>query len=407
MKIFDKIHYIEDNPLYGIKYDFDKVRRMFKKMLKECHAPDGLYDPSTLPLSDARYFDLLSERSSSKTTQCLLFAMCFNKIYGTTIAYIRQLANQITRSRYKDIFKVINDPVWGYVEWLTDKEYNTIQIEVDKKCYYAHRNEEGIIDKVCPDWFMMLMSVEQSEIYTSTFNTTNTDIVVFDEFTRTPATGQDFLDYMQIIATIRRERRNIIQFWLSNTISPYHQFLREQCTASHLATMKRGQHAIITTELGTRVYVELLAVGIHENEEKTHFKASALEFFGFPNEGLKAIYGGEWEIKGFRHLPRGCNPKLHNTRIHLEFMGHYLEILTFSEKRQAGVFIRPFTRRNNPKFTLITDTPQYNPEQYNGRYKSVIRKLMDIDVKGLLYFSDNETALIYHAIVENINKIHV
>jgi hypothetical protein len=88
-------------------------------------------------------------------------------------------------------------------------------------------------------------------------------------------------------------------------------------------------------------------------------------------------------------------------------MGHYLEILTFSEKKQAGVFIRPFTRRNDPKFTLITDTPQYNPEQYNGRYKSVIRKLMDIDVKGLLYFSDNETALIYHAIVENINKIHV
>ncbi len=392
-----KIEYIENNKIYGIKYNYDLVRKEFTKMLKVCGAPKGLYNPCLLPLTDARYFGLLSERSSSKTTQLLLFCLTFWKLYGTTTAYIRQLTQQITRKMYKEVFKVINDPQWGYVSYITDGEYNELVVDVEKKVYFAFRNENGTIERQDTKYCMMLLAVEMSEIYTSSLNTLDTDLLIFDEFTRTPATGQDFVDFMQLIATIRRERRSLLIFLLSNTVTPYHQYLRELGVSSQLERMKRGHHAIITTPLGVRVYVELLDVAMHNTKE---FKQTALEYFGFENEALRSIYGGEWEINGFRHIPRGVNPVFKHTNIKLEFMGNFISLQTFSEGKQYGVFLSPFTGKMQDKYIIISDQPKYAPRQLNGAYLPILRKLAEIDKTGHLYFSDNQTGLLYTSLYD-------
>lgn len=401
MNILNKMKYIRNNPLYGMKYDDELVNKDFKRMMKECNAPDGLYDPTVIPIKDARYYVLMSERSSSKTTQTLLKGLCYNKRYGTTIAYIRTLTSQITSSQYKKLFEVINNPVYGYIEWLTDKEYNRIIVERDKSCHYAHVNDEGVIDKICTKWCIQLMAVEEVERYTSTFNTVDTDYIIYDEFSRTPVTTDDFIAFMNIHATLRRERENIMTFMLSNTITPYHVYLKELAIAHILTKMKRGQHAIITAPLGARVYVELLSVGMHD-EETTNFKQVALDFYGFANEGLKAIYGGEWEIKGFKHIPNTNEATFKNTNIIFDYMGNYMILCFYTDGKQFGAFIKPFTKKLKPNSIIISDEPHYNVENTTIKNYDIMRKLKALDKQGLLYYADNETGMMFVSLMESI-----
>ena len=79
--------YIDDNKELGILYDWKKIYRLYKKL----GCPDNVYNPTTLPINQAKYFMLLSERKTGKTTNLLLLGMCANQEYGTVIHYIRVL----------------------------------------------------------------------------------------------------------------------------------------------------------------------------------------------------------------------------------------------------------------------------------------------------------------------------
>lgn len=59
-----EVKYINNDPQYGVRYDFRKLRKAYKKL----GCPPDVYDPCTAPLEEAKYFVLLSERNIGKTT---------------------------------------------------------------------------------------------------------------------------------------------------------------------------------------------------------------------------------------------------------------------------------------------------------------------------------------------------
>lgn len=395
-----RYQYINNNPMYGIKRDFKLLDKEFNKMLKKCNAPTGLYK-AQLPDDDANWFVLMSERSSSKTTQMLLkYGLVNNMLYGLKFAYVRREKSQTTQSMYNKLFEVINSPVYGYINYLTKGRYNNLVVDRQtKNIYYALvNNDTGKIEERCEVAVGVLMSVEEYARYCSTFNVNDYDTIIFDEFSWGKyATNDEFYWFCQIIATLRRERRSLKIYMLSNTITPYNVYLKNLGVASNLAKMTKGQKRIVTSSLGARVYCELLDVGMHKTVE---FKASALEYFGFENKQLRSLYGGEWEIKGFRHLPHSVERTINWTNIFLEYMGSYIRVATFTDNQMTGLFISAYTGKPKDNAVVLPLNPTYHTDSLRHRNRRLVHRLQNVDDLGLLYFSDNETALQYYAYIK-------
>lgn len=395
-----KLEFINGKQIKGIKYNYDLINKEFNEMMKQCLAPDGLYNPTKLPFNEVVYNVLMSERSSSKTTQLMLYCMCIYKLYGSPYIYARQLTEEITKSMYDELFTVIKNPIYNYIGFITNDEYNDIYIDRhSKKCYFCKNTEDGLKTDDKP--FCYIMSIEDSNRYASSFNIYNADHLIIDEFTRGVCRNDYWTNLHQLISTIRRARLSLKIFMLSNTISPMHKILKELCITTQLQKMKKGQHSIITSPLGARVYVELLDVDFHKG---TEFIAENLIYHGFPSEELKSLYGGEWDIKAYRRLPQSesRNTEIVNNIV-LDNMGNYMRLFTFQDEKQCGVLITGWTNKSNCEI-VISDNPQYNTDIYNIRHKELFTRLQLLDNKGLLYFSDNETVLLYYDLLNTIRQ---
>lgn len=391
--------YIRNNPINGIDYDYKLINKEFAKMLKKCKAPAGLYDPARIPFNDVKWTVLMSERSSSKTTQILLYCMMINKLYGVKSCYVKKRKEQITKSMYQLLFKVITDPVYGYIEYLTNGKYNTVQVTTDKFCYYIKTDEAGKITEVSNEPFMVLMSVDQYDRYMSSFNVPDYDFIIFDEFSWGTYAPDEFEHFCHLIQTVRRERESTRIILMSNTISPYNQHLRELGISSHVSKMHKSDYAIITSQLGARVYCELLNVGIHNTVE---FSQKSLSYFGFENPALRSLYGGEWEIKGYRHLPPSKTRTVQPTVIILNYMGKNVRMETFTDGKQNGAVLTNYTKEIKPHHVIVSDTPVYTPDNTSMAHHNIIHKLNTLDALGLLYVSDNETGLLWSAVRDAI-----
>ena len=389
--MFEK--YIDNKPLNGIKVDYKKVNKEFNKMMKKCNAPIGLYDPCTLPIDDANWFVLMSERSSSKTTQILLYSLVINKLYGVCFSYVRQRKANITKSMYTKLFNVINDKTFNYVGYLTDGQYDHLYVSNTKDVCYADVDEKQISEPVG-----VLMDIEEYDRYCSTFNTTKHDIIIFDEFSWGKYMQDEFLHFCQLIATLRRERISVKIIMMSNTISPYNQYLQELGITTTLAQMHKGQQAIITSALGTKVYCSLLEVGMHQTKD---FDRKALSYFGFENESLRALYGGDWEIKGFKHLPQSETRTIEKTDIILSYLGYLMRVTCFEDGYMYGVHIERFTG-DKKRYNVISEDTQYESEYFNTCSRDFISRLYCFHMQGRLYVSDNETGLAFFGLMDYI-----
>lgn len=393
MKRLSNIKYIGNNPANGIEYDWELIFKELRNMLKKCKAPVGLYDPTNSRIKDYYWNVFMSERSSSKTTQFLLLNLVMNRLYGTVGVYVRKFKNQTTRTYNNDLFKVITLKEFGYVEYLTDGQYNDIFVNInDKRAYYIHRDKDGVITDQSHESILDILSVEESDRYRSSYNNPVGDIIIFDEFATGIYTQDEFLKFCQLIATVRRDR--IIRIcMLSNTVSPFNQYLKELGVSGEVAKMHKGSCAVITAKLGARVYVEYLDVEMHKTEK---FKKAALEFYGFENPLLKSIYGGEWEYKNFPRLPKDL---MHQTDvlyrdIYIKYMAQYRCV----EVRGGAVpciRIRPYLKEPEETATVfvVDEAEAVKPNVYMANRVNM-KFLLWAKAQGRLYYATNEDGII-------------
>lgn len=400
-----KVNYIYDDAKYGIKYDYDLINKEFKKMLNTCKAPKGLFMPNERPIDKYIWSVFMSERSSSKTTQLLLYGMIQNALYSTMVCYVRKTKDQITTEFVMDLFKVITLPEYKYIDYITDGKYNSIHVDrQSKKVYYVKRDENGIIEDTSPEPFLTALSVDQKERYCSGFNCPFGDLIIFDEFSRGTYRNDEWIDFNNILATIRRERESVRLVLLSNTVDVRNNYLVELGISKSLQNMKKGQKAVVTAELGAKVYIEWLDVEMHKN---SIFHRASLNYYGFANPKLKAIYGGDWEYRNFPRLTKDIDNEVVNRDVYIEVLGTLLVVECMTGDLPC-LHIRPYTKRVNPKEDAIIytdDDMRCNKPTILKGNRTNLRWLLRAMANGKVFYASNDCGVALESFVKNLQYI--
>lgn len=347
----EPIKYIDGIQENGIIYDFKKIIKEFKKL----NVPKTVYDVTKLPLSAAKYFTLLSERSTGKTTNILLLGMIFHKMYGTKIQYIRKSENMIMNATINELFKTIRE--YDYIEKITEGRWNSL-FYYARKWTYCNIDDDGKIVEKDSDHFMYCLSVDKRDYYKSSYNAPTGDFIVYDEFISERYHLNEFVHVEDLIKTIVRDRRSPLIFFLANTIDKHSEYFSEMEIYDDIQVMEVGTRDIITTEKGTKIYVEL----IQDAKEQSKKKALNELFFGFKNPMISSITGEGWAISSYPHIERNYRSIYHG--IYIEYHGKLLE-LELVEYEDVGFYLNVHRATATYDDSIIYS----NAERKDGRYR--------------------------------------
>jgi|GEM_PF-2173794 len=251
------------------------------------------YSPTNILKKDAHYNLIIGERSNGKTYSILKIIIEKAARGEGQGGIIRRWAEDIRGSKAANLFTghVIN----GVVTDATDGEYTNIHYNAGA-WYFSNWDETLKKNIDAPDPFAYAFSISQAEHFKS-LSFPNITTVCFDEFlTRQAYIVDEFIQYINLLSTIIRDRNNVKIFMLGNTVNQYSPYFVEM-GLRHISKMKKGDIDIYTYgDSGLKVAVEF-----SDNPNKG--KASDT-YFAFDNPRLSMITGkGQvWELAIYPHI---------------------------------------------------------------------------------------------------------
>ena len=385
-----KLRYIENKEEYGIAYDWGAIRRAFRAL--KC--PPQYSSPIDTPWESCAYDVEMSSRSTGKTTMGILWGMTIRKLYpGFQTGLLRLREDQIMPKNIRQMLDTIRTYDGGrYVKQLTDGRWNDIQHDATKRAFrYVNRDENGeIYEKDEP--FLLLLAVNKSEDYKSALVAPMLDLILFDEFIAELYDPDDMIRFMNIIKTIFRDRMSGRVCMMANTIKPGSPWFRELEISKPLRAMKVGDSKIVKTEIGTPIYLHLF-----DNPTKQRTRINAF-FFGFKNPALAAIRGdGElWAYRDFQRILSDESDEVITKRLKIDTGDELLGCDWVKTKDRGMVFnIHPVTYIRDEDIVL-TNGQIWDKQHQRGRGHCFISEWLErSEERGLLYFSDAETATAY------------
>lgn len=385
-----KLRYIENKQEYGIAYDWGAIRRAFRAL--KC--PPQYSSPIDTPWESCAYDVEMSSRSTGKTTMGILWGMTIRKLYpGFQTGLLRLREDQIMPKNIRQMLDTIRTYDGGrYVKQCTDGRWNDIQHDATKRAFrYVNRDENGeIYEKDEP--FLLLLAVNKSEDYKSALVAPMLDLILFDEFIAELYDPDDMIRFMNIIKTIFRDRMSGRVCMMANTIKPGSPWFRELEISKPLRAMKVGDSKIVKTEMGTPIYLHLF-----DNPTKQRTRINAF-FFGFKNPALAAIRGdGElWAYRDFQRILSDESDEVITKRLKIDTGDELLGCDWVKTKDRGMVFnIHPVTYIRDEDIVL-TNGQIWDKQHQRGRGHCFISEWLErSEERGLLYFSDAETATAY------------
>ena len=385
-----KVRYIENKQEYGIAYDWGAIRRAFRAL--KC--PPQYSSPIDTPWESCAYDVEMSSRSTGKTTMGILWGMTIRKLYpGFQTGLLRLREDQIMPKNIRQMLDTIRTYDGGrYIKQCTDGRWNDIQHDATKRAFrYVNRDENGeIYEKDEP--FLLLLAVNKSEDYKSALVAPMLDLILFDEFIAELYDPDDMIRFMNIIKTIFRDRMSGRVCMMANTIKPGSPWFRELEISKPLRAMKVGDSKIVKTEMGTPIYLHLF-----DNPTKQRTRINAF-FFGFKNPALAAIRGdGElWAYRDFQRILSDESDEVITKRLKIDTGDELLGCDWVKTKDRGMVFnIHPVTYIRDEDIVL-TNGQIWDKQHQRGRGHCFISEWLErSEERGLLYFSDAETATAY------------
>lgn len=382
--------YIDDNVKNGLYYDYDKIRKEYKKL----KIPKEFYSPINLPFESAKYFVGVSERSTGKTTNWILWGMVMNKMYGTQIQYIRQSKDMIMPKNLNQFMDVIIR--CGYIEKLTDGRYNSC--EYYARCWrYVSIVDGEIIEKASTP-FMICLSLDEAQNYKSSYNSPLGDVIIFDEFVSKRYYPNEFVLFCDLVKTIIRERISPFIVMLANTTDRYNEYFRELQIQDEILRIKVNEFFVKQTNKGTCIYCELIG---NKNVERE--KLNEL-FFGFRNPRLASITGGDWAIDNYQHIEREDSKKLMDNR-YISF-NSYLVQLEIHENERLGVFVKAHRASKIHEDSVVYSVDGIKDKRYRHKFgwTKVDRFIFTLYNRNKFFFANNEVGNVVASYVTNANK---
>ena len=320
------IKYIDNNIQYGINYDFDVIRKEFNAL----GIPKNVFNPmATHRITSGRYIMDLSERSTGKTTNWLLLGMVMNKLYGTQIIYVRQIVDMIMPKHTSQLFSTIIEH--GYIQKLTDGRYDSVKYASRKFYYYSSETFE-----VSEEAFMCCLSIDENAKNKSSFNAPRGDLIIYDEFISRYTYQNEFVDFMDTVKTVVRERDAAIIVLIANTIDKNHIYFRELGVQELVQSLEVNSRKELENPEGSIVDVALIGTSVELMPK--HRKEHNRKFFGFKNPLLNSIRGGDWAVKMYPHIPK-LEVRLICRNRYISFNGHLIN-LELVHSSELGLFCR-------------------------------------------------------------------
>ena len=288
------IKYVDNDKRKGVIIDWKFLFKEYKKL----NCPKDVYNPCYLPIGKAKYFVLLSERKTGKTTNLLLLGLLAYWHFGIVVQYLRSNESMIMNKNIKDIFSTIVQ--YGYIEKITNGRFNSIYYHA-REWKLCKVDENGEIVEEDIKRCMFCLSFDNNETYKSTYNEPFGDFIIIDEFIGKRYRMNEFVDLMDLLSTIIRKRLTAQIFLLANTIDLHSEYFLEFEIEEYVQSMQIGDKDIFTTSGGTNIYVELIKSG-EDNTEKSFYNRL---YFGFKNPKINAITGQGWAVNNYPHIQRG------------------------------------------------------------------------------------------------------
>lgn len=366
--------------------DYAKIRKEFKKL--KC--PRDVWTPLRVPFETCPHDVIMSNRTRGKTTNCLLWELLLKKHYGISGAYIRPTADSIQAKKIRNLFMTIEN--YNYIEKIFGDRWNGVYY-FSQAYYLCKKDEEQKIIEKDTKPFLYLFSVDNAEHYKSTFADNTTDFIIYDEFIRSIYPQDEFIKFMDLLSTIRRNRETTRVIWLANCTDLFSTYFRELCISKQIATMSEGDSQIIQVPEGARVYVEIISSIANE-------KTIALNkfFYGFPNKKLQSIVGGGFAIPLYPHIVKGEKDILARN-IYVNYNGNLINLkLCYTDDLGFHVDCTPAKRTYDDSYIYTNGTIEKSIDHYRlGRGNEIDRRIWGLFRENRFYFSDNTTGAMLNA----------
>lgn len=398
----ETIRYIDNNIQLGIAYDWKKILRAYKAL--KC--PKDVYDPvpavKTMTIdNNIKWYIGMSKRRVGKTTNFLLIGIIMYWMYGTHTYYVRDRDDNIAPKNSRKMFDTII--AHNYIEIITDGQYNSVEYRA-KAWYLVLRNDNGDIIDECSVAFCYMQSIQSADDVKSVLNDPLADLIIYDEFIGKYLYPNQFVDFFNLISTIKRLRQSCIIIMLANVIDMYHIYFKELCIADHVQKMRAGDKAVITTELGTKVYVERIE---QPAAAKRQDEIDKVLYYGFPNPKLASITGDDWAIANYQHIPEGDVELMFN-RIYIKYSTKYVR-LDVVHHPELGLCIYAHWATYTYDDSIILTSEERTDKRYrfkfgHGRLEQILRKAFQ---QNRVYYATNDVGAFVESYIGSIKRLGV
>lgn len=334
----------------------------------------------------ATYNLIIGERSNGKTFAVLEY--CLKKFFENKeqCAILRRWQEDIIGRRASGIFSALNEN--GIVSKLSNGEYSHVTYYAGK-FFVCNIDENGKkiynSENDCLGYAFSLSETEHNKSISYPKVTT----IFFDEFlTRKIYFQDEFIQFMNTISTIVRQRDNVKIFMCGNTVNKYCPYFKEM-GLTHVEKMKQG--TIDVYHYGS----SKLTVAV-EYCESTGKQKESNKYFAFDNPRLEMIKTGVWELDVFPHLPKKYLPKdvLYTFFIEFESNLFQCEVVDYKDGNII-IFIHVKTTelKNKDRDLIYTKEDSERINYCKNIYKPfnpLTQKIAKLFAMNKVFYQDNE-----------------
>ena len=258
---------------------------------------------------------------------------------GVRMAYIRRFDEELVPSKIKNLFSPFN------IAEITKGEYTGYKY-YSREFFFTNEENKTVSEKCFCKTFS-LNTWERSKGADNGFF----DIILFDEFmTRTIYLQNEFMQLMELISSIVRDRDGTKIYLLANSVNTYCPYF-EEFGFGNLSKMNKGDIRIY--KYGENDETTLLLYYTKEKGKTNRAK----KYFAFDNPKINMITEGDWQIKNYPHMTYSLTKDKIIKRFYIDFYEKIIAGDIFIKDNKPFIFFHKQTKYIdlNDEFCFVPD----------------------------------------------------
>ncbi len=365
------------------------LENLFKRR-KPQEAKSKWWDRTALDETGAVYRLAIGGRGIGKTySVCRTILEQYLK-KGKRSAYIRRYEEEITPKNIAALF----NPHIDYIVEASEGKYNAISYRA-KEWHLCYIDEDGKVLEKDPTAFCISAAIN-TWMTTKGQDRGEVSIILFDEFLiREQYLRDEFVDFMNVVSSLIRDRDGAIIYMLANSVSKYSPYWKE-FGITGIESMQQGDIRIYQ-------YGESdLTLAIEYCADVSATDKVASKYFAFDNPRLKMVREGQWEILDYDRLPRGKSifPADIRYKFYIDFNDHLLCGNLVHQGSELFIFIHEQTKeikidRKTIIYTMKPTTELFHVHFLKDCPTEIHKMIRDLILKKAVFVSNNEVGEVF------------